>query len=212
MVLFKKQAGSAFPVSPILSAVIVWSFFFLSSLFPSSVPLRQDYFFSHFRKLTAAPRLHIEMSNCSAGRRQTTALPARCAPFHFTALALAVLLFFQAWLIVIWPLLTGLISLADHIAAGYRKFNFFLFYSQNQDRFWVDSWRLFSRPEIKLSATVPVPHCWREHPDPNEVCIKRYKGTRVRLFPSYLSNASLPWNCIHKQMSAGRAWQIMTKD
>ncbi len=151
--------------------------------------------------------VHIEMSNCSARYCQTKDFPAWC----FTSLLWHSLYSpFQAWLIIS-PLLTWLISLADHIVAGYRKLNFFCWSWQWDGPLLGGFWRLFSHPGIKLSAVGPVLHCWEEHPDPNEV----HKGTRVCLFLSNLSNAgflSVPWSCIHKQMSAGKACQIMTKD
>lgn len=37
-------------------------------------------------------------------------------------------------------------------------------------------WRLFSHPEIKLSAAWPVPYCWEERPNPNEVHVSSIKG------------------------------------
>lgn len=45
-----------------------------------------------------------------------------------------------------------------------------------EESFLGGFWRLFGRPEIKLSAAGPVLHCWEEHRGPNEMHVSSIKG------------------------------------
>lgn len=105
----------------------------------SKLSCRPDYFF-HFHKVTAG-LLESDTLKCQTAQPGTF----KQKTFPQGAIGFTSLLWhslhscFQAWLIIS-PLLTWLISLADHITAGYRKSCFLSAEAGNEMCcFWADS-------------------------------------------------------------------------
>lgn len=114
-----------------------------------------------------------EMSNCSAWYCQTA--DSWCGWFHFTFMAL-----FELFLSSVTRYFT-FINLTHQSCRHQGRiqevtFFFFCWSCQWDGPLLGGFWRLLSHPEIKLSAAGPVPHCWGEHPDPNEVHVSSIKG------------------------------------
>lgn len=165
MVPFKKQVGSAFPVYLFTHPLLLFHFCFCQ------VCLVDKIYFSTFTNWPLDLSYILKCQTAQIGTVKEKTCLRRVIGFT-SLLWQSLYSCFQVWLIIS-PLLTWVISLADHITAGYRKLYFFCYSWQPLlGRFW----RLFSHPEIKLSATGLVLHCWEEHPDPNEVPVSSIKG------------------------------------
>lgn len=117
---------------------------------------------------------HLKLKCQTASVLSNSRLMVWCGLLRFTPNSSS-----QVWLIIS-PLLTWHISLADSIETGYRKWLFFslcvCWGCKWEESFLGGFWRLFGQPEIKLSAAGPVLHCWEEHRGPNEMHVSSIKG------------------------------------